>query len=357
MTNLPLMEIVIAIHDLTRPIRRAVTSILDGADGQARVIVVCHGLSMADVSTAVGTEAGEQVRYLEFADGIRSPAGPFNAGLAAATAEYVGIMGSDDYLEPGAIGSWARYLRAEDPDIALMPLTHQSGEPIVAPLRRWGRRRRLSPVRDRLFYRSAPLGLLRRSLVESLGVRLIPEMRTGEDLEMSSRLWASGARIDMMVGAPAYVIGADATQRVSTQRTPTQVQLQPVARLVGTDWFATASAPVRRSLATKLIRIHILDSLRAHQEREDWGPEDIEFVHALIDSLRFAETGVLTGLCRADRNLIDAVTEKARDSDIVAAIEARTSASWLSTLLTRNVMHSFCRESVLRRYFLYGVLR
>ena len=78
----------------------------------------------------------------------------------------------------------------------------------------------LDPVRDRLAYRTAPLGLLKRETVERLGLRFPEGLPTGEDQAFSARLWFEGRGLRYAAGAPRYVVGADAVTRVSTTPRP-----------------------------------------------------------------------------------------------------------------------------------------
>ena len=105
---------------------------------------------------------------------MRSPAGPFNHGLALAEAPWVGVMGSDDSFDPGAIDAMLRHLRADSPQVLLYPLRHQGGRPMANPLSRRWHHRGLDPVKDRLAYRTAPLALIRRELIADLGLLFTP---------------------------------------------------------------------------------------------------------------------------------------------------------------------------------------
>ena len=78
-------------------------------------------------------------------------------------------------------------------DAALARLRHQDGEVLHNPLVRWRRSKRLDPVKDRLFYRTSPLGLLKRSTLEFLGLKFQEGVRSGMDMSYGARLWTSGA--------------------------------------------------------------------------------------------------------------------------------------------------------------------
>src|SRR5699024_3905530 len=100
------VDVVIAVHTPSRPIARAVRSVLDHNAGGVHLIVVCHNIAAEEIRAEVDPEHREQITWLEHHDGKHHPAGPFNAGIRTATGDYIAIMGSDDVLQPGAISSW-----------------------------------------------------------------------------------------------------------------------------------------------------------------------------------------------------------------------------------------------------------
>lgn len=77
-------------------------------------------------------------------------------------------------------------------DAVLARIESADGTLTRTPPARPRRRHRLDPVRDRLAYRSAPLGLLRRATIERLGLRFPTGLSTGEDLPFTTRLWTAG---------------------------------------------------------------------------------------------------------------------------------------------------------------------
>lgn len=205
----PLVDLIIPVHDPRREIGRAVGSVLDGAPSGVRVTVICHGIGVDSVAEQLAGWPLESLRIVEFADGIHAPTGPFNYGLQLATGDYVSVMGSDDFLEPGTMAAWVQHVRTRSPDVLLAALRFQNGAVLRNPLTRPWRRRNLDPVKDRLFYRSAPLGLVRRSVLESLEPRFTVGVPAGGDLAVSSRLWAGDLTIDLASSDACYVIGRD----------------------------------------------------------------------------------------------------------------------------------------------------
>ncbi|UNX55733.1 glycosyltransferase [Georgenia sp. TF02-10] len=362
----PDVDVVIALHDLTRPVARAAASVLDdgarggadgagggggdGDDGRVRVTIACHELAPADVAAALPTDLRGRVRLLEVRDGLASPSGPFNAGLDAATGRYVAIMGSDDYLEPGAVRAWARRADAAGADVLLAPLRHQSGEPIPTPRVRPGHHRRLHPVKDRLAYRTAPLGLLRRTVLDEHGLRLTPGMRAGGDVALTVRLWSLPVRVDLATRAPAYVVGADAHTRVTTAVRGVDEELHAWDHLLRQDFFAALDPAWRRAVAIKAVRIHLLGAARRRPRPEMWHDGEAAWLADLTRRWVAVAPGVLTPQARADRDLIDVMLGPSTGADLAAAAARRARAGRVDQVLARDLAGNLDRESVLRHY-------
>lgn len=77
----PFVDVVIACHDQTRPLDRAVRSVLQDETTRhlVRVTVVAHGLPADALRDRVAGIDGA-VRIVEYADGIRSAAGRSTTG-------------------------------------------------------------------------------------------------------------------------------------------------------------------------------------------------------------------------------------------------------------------------------------
>lgn len=354
MTSSPVVDVVIAVHDPNRRLDRALES-LAGSSFRIRVTVVCHGIPASAITDRL-PEDSPWIRVIEFADGIRSPAGPFNRGLQEATAEYVMIMGSDDFLEPGAMNDWIDAALESGADIQLAPLRHQNGELLLNPMTRPWRRHRLDPVRDRLFQRTAPLALIRRSLVPE--TPLSPDMPVGEDLAWSAALWTSGQRIDFDPTHPAYVIGADDAARITLQPRAVTDVLRPVDALLGSAWAAHQSRAVRASLVAKLLRVNVLGAVRARRSETDWSDEARAAIARTLGELREYAPDGFADLPRADRTLLDVAADTATTPrGLVAAIAQHEKAGRPARTLPRSLARGLGRESVLRRYARYTMDR
>ncbi|KRF33718.1 glycosyltransferase [Yonghaparkia sp. Soil809] len=349
------LDLVIAVHSVDRPIRRAVASVLgEVIDARVRVTVVCHELPVDDIAGLLAGLPLATVRLLAHSDGVRSPAGPLNAGVAAATAEYVAVMGSDDYFEPGAIGAYLDEVERIGPDVLIVPLRHQSGELLRNPLVRWRRRRALSVVRDRLFYRSSPLALIRRSVLAARPEPFVTGLPAGVDLELSTWLWSQPLRIDFPLDLPAYVIGADAADRVTEAPRPAALALEPLRRLLAQAWVRSLSGPVRHALVVKLLRIHVLGAVRARRDADAWAVDDARALAEVVQAGLALAPRALEPFARAERGILEraAHADASGIAPVLAAASHADAAGRVDRTLTRSVLRALDRESTLRRFLL-----
>ncbi|MGC5584917.1 glycosyltransferase [Ornithinimicrobium sp. W1665] len=363
----PLVDLVVATHSPARQTGRAVASALadevddaladdvgdvgDGGGG-VRVSVVCHEVDVADVRATLpaGVRDDPRVRLLELRDGIPSPSGPFNAGLDAATAPWVAILGSDDTLAPGAVRGWlsaAAGLDPEDPVVVVAPL-ELSGRVVPTPPVRPGRRDRLDLVRDRLSYRSAPLGLISRGALRLPGARLLEGAQVGGDVPMVTALW-SQARVVLAAGAPPYRVHEDAADRVTYDPRPVREQLRSVDVLWDLPWVRDLPPRARRAVGTKVLRIHVFGALPTRPDPAWWSPDErVELARAARRVLQEAP-GCADPLSLADHDLLGAVLDPAVPAErLLALAEARRRHGRPRTLLPSSWRHALHREAPLR---------
>lgn len=353
----PTLDVVIAVHDPRRDVGRAVASAISDPTPGIRVVVVCHGIRADSIAAQLPNAGPSLLRVIEFADGIRSPAGPFNAGLDAAAADYVMVMGSDDFLEAGAVAAWRERARVDRPDVLIVEQRTQAGHLIPTPLVRPRRSRKLSTVRDRLFSRTAPLALMRRGLLDELGLRFSVGLATGEDIAFSSRLWAEARRIDLARHAPRYVIGSDAIERVSGGPVPILELLKPVLRTLDLEWVGKLDRPVARSLGIKLLRVHLLTTVLMHPDAADWNDEARASLSEVLHGIDSLVPNSSVALPRADQRLLHSLRDVTGSDAIARAIGSRQAASRWDSIMPSNLLRAFDRESTPTRYFTYALDR
>ncbi|GAA1749469.1 glycosyltransferase family A protein [Agromyces humatus] len=344
----PDVDHIIAVHDPSRPIARAVGSVLDHTRCRVRVTVVCHNTDGAEVRRLLGRRGDDsRLRFIDLDDGIASPSGPFNAGLDAATASYTSIMGSDDELEPGAIDSWLRLARDVGADAVIPRVRHAAGPFVATPPTRPWRRRRLDGVRDRLAYRSAPLGLVARARFGAM--RFPPNLGSGEDVQYVAGLWFAGANIAFDRSGPAYLVHADSANRVSTHRRPMSVDTAFVGPLLESTEFSALSPRQREALVVKLLRVNVVSWVVNRPRPDDWTGDDRTELADCASRCISAAPSSLRALSRADRDLLDAVVDPRGPLERVIELgRARGRFASAAALLPRRIVDSLHREAPLR---------
>lgn len=351
----PLVDLVVAVHTAQRPVARAVTSALDSTT-PTRVTVVAHHVDPVLIEAnlaGVAVPPQSSVRVLALSDGTRSPAGPFNHGLDAATAPFVAVMGSDDRLSPGAVDSWLALQRRTRAAMVVARLAHADPDGallrvVPTPPARPGRSTRLDGVKDRLSYRSAPLGLLDREVVERLGLRFTPGLEVGEDVEMVTRLWFSGQPIAFDRRGPAYLVLDDAGDRITYVGRPVAEELEFLRRIVRAPWFRDHHASQRAAAAVKLLRIHVF-GLLGNRDEEFWDVSERTVLARSAHEVLAAAPGCERVLSRADRAVLDAVLDpEVPVSDLLSRARARRRHGRPATLVPRDLRMVLAREAPLR---------
>ncbi|WP_281964192.1 glycosyltransferase [Serinicoccus marinus] len=353
----PEVDLVVAVHSTERDVARAVRSVLDGSPGLAvRVTVVAHNLPVDVVRGMLGDLAEDRrVRVLKVQDGIPSPSGPFNAGIEASCAPWVAVMGSDDALEPGALTGWlaaAEGLDADDPVVVLPRVELAARTVPTPPVRprpeRRGSARPRDLVRDRLSYRSAPLGLISRGALRLPGARLHPGARVGEDLPMMTALYAQ-ARVVLASRAPAYLVHDDAPDRITGRPRPISEQLATADALWDLPWMARLSEEQRRAVGTKVLRIQVFGAILGRPDPWWWTARERTELARVTRRVLVAAPGCADPLSLADRDLLAAALDPGVPAPrLVELARARRRHGSPRTLLPSSWRHALHREAPLR---------
>lgn len=341
----PTVDVIIPVHTDQRPIARAVGSVLEGTSSSVRVIVVCHGIAAGAISAALGTWASDpRVTLLEFADGVPSPAGPVNAGLDAATADFTALLDSDDMLELGAIDSWLALQGETDADVVIPRQTRMDGSPTRTPPVRLFRTRDLDPVLDRLLYRTRQAGLVRRAMFGT--VRMAQGLRSGEDVQQGLAIWFSGANIVFARNAAGYVIGDESDDRTSMSPKPAHESLLFLEPVLSSELVRRLTAVQRESLAVKLLRTHILDVATVSAKSSN--RQDIADLAAASERILELSPDALRYLSRTEARAIRALRAKAEPDQLWRLLNQRYEFWRPSNLLPDSLFHIIHREAPLR---------
>lgn len=321
--SLPLeVEVILGVHNDSRPIERAVSSILDNA-ARIRVTVVAHNHPAERVRRRLGRIAEDpRVRVLELMDGVRSPANPYNFALDSCTAEFVGVVGSDDELASGAIDGWLSVARRDSADVVIAPVWRVGSGAVPAPRVRRGRTTKLDGDRDRLFERTAPLGVWRRLAFPSL--RFIEDLPRGIDHEFGLALWFSGRKISFDPAVPPYLEHDDQDDRVTKVQGTAADDFAYLDALERSSTVRAMSPSARRAVAAKILKTHVVGSIFARAGTGGLSERDRSALTTVTARLRKWAPGVDSVLSRRDLRVLR------------AALEDKVDGTWLAGQLAQR---------------------
>lgn len=343
----PLVDLIVAVHDPTRPIERAVASALNGNPGiPLRVSVVVHNTDAQPIRRRLGGLAHDpRTRVLELHDGIRSPAGPFNLGLEHATGTYTSVMGSDDVLDPGAVTSWARRAQRVDADVVIARTRLSGGRAVPTPPTRPFRRSHLDPIKDRLSYRSAPLGLVSRARFGTL--RFAAGLPVGEDVPYVLRLWFSDAHVAYDRWGPAYRIHEDALERTTVSPRPIASELAHVTCVTDDTWFRSLDPASRDAIGTKILRVHVFGAVANRQDTRLWTIADRQDLARFVERVLDFAPGAAHPLAASERAALDlTLASRVPVGALIDTVRRRRMG--VGALVPRQRRSLFAREAPVR---------
>ncbi|WP_336645105.1 glycosyltransferase [Microbacterium sp. USHLN186] len=336
------VDVIIAVHNDRRPVERAVSSALRNVVS-TRVSVIAHNVAPNAISTRLGALFEDpRVRVLSLMDGVRSPANAFNFGLDSADAEYVAIVGSDDTLEPGALDGWVRLAEESGADAVIAPIMRDDGA-VPTPRVRSGRvGRPLDADRDRLFDRTAPLGLQRRLPTSPL--RYTTGLPRGVDQRYGLMLWTH-YRCVFDPTLPAYREHADQDDRVTHAFGALANDFTFLDGLL--EVVEALPKALRRAIAAKMIRVHLVPGVRTRARAGVLTDADVTTATAILRRLVEAVPECTALLPRAMKRDVLAL-ESGSMTNVTAARSPRTGVAEMLPMQLRFALH---RHAPLRTAF------
>jgi CDP-glycerol glycerophosphotransferase len=178
----PIVTVIIGAYNAMPYVTRTVQSVLDQSLGLDNIELV----AVNDGSTD-GTGA-ELDRFAATWPGMRvihqpnsgSPSAPRNVGLDLARGRFVFILDADDYLGPEALGRMVAMAEENGTDVVVGKMVGLGGR--RAPASMFGRDLpRTDVFSSRVYWTLNPMKLIRRSLIERLGLRFRTTLPATED--------------------------------------------------------------------------------------------------------------------------------------------------------------------------------
>lgn len=341
------VDVIIACHSETRPIGRAVASVLDGNRDSVRLTVVCHNIEVGKIRKGIEERHLPDLTFLNLMDGIPSPSGPFELGMRSATGEFVSIMGSDDMLQPGAVAAWLAIADESGAESVISRLLLGGKIVRTPPTRPWyvGI---ADPVKDRLSYRSAPLGLVSTAARSRTGARLLPNVQVGDDVPYVTQLWFQ-TKTAVQRSGPGYVIGESATDRVTYRPRPIADEFSFIHTLLNAEWYRKLATHERVAIAAKLLRVHVFGVIINRPGPQWWTSEEQSELARAAERIIDSAPGVLGRLSIADNRVVEAIRSRAVSAEtMIELAHGRRRHGAPLTLIPSNPMMMFAREAPLR---------
>jgi hypothetical protein len=348
----PIVDVIIPIHDSNRPLERTIRSLLTtglSVGSEVLVTVVCHNVAIAEISSKLPSQLRELVNFLELHDGLPNPGGPRTHGLEQTNSQYISFLDSDDTFDPQALKVWVALAEAHSLDAVIPPERHDTGKAIRTPPVRRFRAGNLDPVRDRVSYRTAPLGLIRRAAIERLGLEFGTGVRTGEDQAFALKLWFGSNSVRFARGAPSYIVGGDAQARVTTQLQLLADELKSPRDLIRSTWFAEQSVASKSAIAVKLVRLQLFGGVERRLTGNVWAAESHAAAAEFLDTIKLVASGYQNSLSVADVRLCHAIANQTSTVTKLSLLaNKRRAFGRPATLLTADLRHLLLPDAPLR---------
>ena len=295
-------QIVVPVHSSTRPVRRAVESVLDNPE--FGVVLVAHGVD----PQRLDFPAGPRVEVVEVREGVGYPGVAFNRGFEAATADCVGVLGTDDWYEPGALTRMLEHAAGDGADGVLAPQRRQ-GEPRNTGIPAAWNRKNLRAAKDRLFWRSSPLGIYKKGLLGIGNYRFDETVKAGVDQLNGALLWTAGHEISYYPNDPAYVVGDGSGDRVSTASAALSVHSRSWETLWDDKCIRSLSLADRRALANRMLTVNVFSVLIPRVLGGTLDARDLEWLSVLSEKMTEVAPGMERTLSLGHRRIFRALLE------------------------------------------------
>ncbi|MFC7594458.1 glycosyltransferase [Terrabacter sp. GCM10028922] len=269
----PRLSVVIPTFNVASKIGRCLASLTQvGLDESELEVVFVDDASQDEtvsiLERACSEHPGWTLAHMPANSG--SPSAPRNLGLSLATGTYVCFMDADDEFLPGAVTHYLLHAERSSLDLLRGALLVDRGTHAPTLTNHLTPFAPTTPVAARIaaIIRGTSTtvpGLIRRSLLESNGVRWDADLRMGEDTVFLVSVMRQAARIDhleepLFIYRNAVDFGASSTQKYGRRELDNHLrvwtQVSAALSELGIDYMALRGQVALQAVLTSLHRFH-----------------------------------------------------------------------------------------------------
>jgi hypothetical protein len=199
-----------------------------------------------------------------------------------------------------------------------------------------------------LSYRSAPLGLLSREKFPHL--RFAANLASGEDLPYVTELWFTGKNIAFDRTGPAYLVHADADDRVTSTPRPISEDFAFLEVIFNSPWGKTASKSERSAVGIKMIRGHLFDAV-VNRAKSRFSADEREALAEVANYISSWSGGAEKYLSILDHQVFIGIVQNTLTTEkMMELISKRWNYRSVDVLATNNLLRFFHSQAPLRTY-------
>lgn len=214
----PQVSVIVPVYNAVDYVREAIRSVRDQTIDPEAVEILAVDDGSTDGSGAVLAElADEDPRMTVITqENSGTPGGGRNPAIGRARGEFLFFLDSDDRLTPDALRRMVETAQREGSDVVLGKMS--STDRRSAPASMFSRTvMDADLVEDNVFNTLGPTKLIRRELVERLGLRFPEDQRIGEDHPFMAAVYLNARKISILADMDYYLIrhredGSNVTQ-------------------------------------------------------------------------------------------------------------------------------------------------
>ncbi|GAA1491140.1 glycosyltransferase family 2 protein [Brachybacterium sacelli] len=203
----PQVSVIVPVYNSVDYVREAIQSVREQTIDPDAVEILAVDDGSTDGSDAVLAElAAEDPRMTVITqENSGTPGGGRNPAIGRATGEFVFFLDSDDRLTPDALRRMVEVARTENSDVVLGKLT--STDKRQAPSTMFTRTiLDADLVQNKVFNTLGPTKLIRREIIERLGLRFPEDQKVGEDQPFMAAVYLNARKLSILSDMDYYVI-------------------------------------------------------------------------------------------------------------------------------------------------------